>query len=132
MDAFLVDLKNKPGEFARIAEAIAAKGVNITGLSGATCGDSGRVAIVTSDPAATKEALAGANSTFTSMEITQVALADKPGTLAEACRRLADRGVNIESIMPVGMSGGEITVAFVTSDPMKAREILSHSGSASA
>ena len=36
MNAFLVDLDNKPGEFARISEAIAKKGINITTISGAT------------------------------------------------------------------------------------------------
>ncbi len=47
MQVFLVDLKNKPGELARAAEAIAAKGIDISAISGATCGDSGRAAIIT-------------------------------------------------------------------------------------
>jgi hypothetical protein len=34
MNAFLVDLENKPGALATVAEALAAKGVNITGVSG--------------------------------------------------------------------------------------------------
>ena len=29
MNAFIVDLKNKPGELAKVAEAIAGQGVNI-------------------------------------------------------------------------------------------------------
>src|SRR6476659_1772796 len=39
VQAFLIDLENKPGAFADVAEMIAAKGINITAVSGATCGD---------------------------------------------------------------------------------------------
>jgi len=51
-------------------------------------------------------------------------LENRPGTLAEAARRLASAGVNIEAAMPTGMSGNNVTVAFATSDPAKARQAL--------
>ena len=51
-----------------------------------------------------------------------------PGSLAKACRRLADGGVNIEALMPTGMEGDQVMVAFVTGDPAKARQILSTAG----
>ena len=35
MNAFLVDLQNKPGALATLAEALGAKGINITGITGA-------------------------------------------------------------------------------------------------
>jgi hypothetical protein len=38
---------------------------------------------------------------------------------------LAEAGVNIEAIFPTGMSGGEVSVAFVTDNPTKAKEALS-------
>ena len=37
---------------------------------------------------------------------------------------LADAGVNVEAIMPTGMSGNEVHVGFVTNNPIKARDIL--------
>lgn len=131
MQVFLVDLKNKPGELARIAEAIAAKGVNVTGISGSTCSDSGRAAIMTSDDATTRTALSEAGCTYTEMEATDTALRHEPGSLAKACRRLADENINIEALMPIGMEGNDIHVAFVTSDAAKARDVLSHAGMAS-
>ena len=131
MQVFLVDLKNQPGELARITEAIAAKGVNITGFSGATCGDSGRVAVMTSDDATTRAALAESGFKSTELEATDTALRDEPGSLAKATRRLADAGINIEAAMPIGMQGNEIHVAFVTSDAAKAREVLTSAGMAS-
>jgi hypothetical protein len=124
MNAFLVDLKNKPGALADAAEAIAAKGVNILGVSGTACGDGGRVAIMTSDDAATRAALEDRKITFKEMEATQVSLRHEPGTLATAARRLADAGVNIEAIFPTGMEGSEVSVAFVTDQPAKAKDTL--------
>jgi hypothetical protein len=126
MNAFLVDLENKPGELARITEAIAARGVNLTSVSGTTSGPRGRIALITSDDAATRVALAQAECMFMELEVTEATLRNEPGTLASACRRLADAGVNIDALMPIGMSGGDVVVAFITDQPAKAREILSH------
>ena len=131
MQVFLVDLKNKPGELARAAEAIAAKGIDITGISGATCGDSGRAAVITNDHATTKAVLTEAGFKFTEMEATDTALRQQPGTLAKAARRLADEGINVEALLPIGMEGNEVHVAFVTSDAAKARQVLSSAGIAS-
>jgi len=132
MHAFLIDLDNKVGELARVTEAIAAKGVNITAVTGSTCGTSGTVAVMTADDAETRTALESAKCTFREVEVTQTTLSHRPGTLAATCRRLADGGVNIEALMPTGMQGDDVSVAFVTSDPAKARELLSVMGSASA
>jgi hypothetical protein len=131
MTAFLIELQNKPGELARVTEAIATKRVNITGVSGSTCGDSGRVAIMTADPTGTRSALTDAKIAFKELEATETSLANEPGSLAKAARRLADAGVNIESIMPVGMSGNNVSVAFITDNPAKARETLSYAGATS-
>jgi hypothetical protein len=124
MNCFMVEARNKPGELARIAEAIAQKGINITGFTGAACGDSGSVCLLTNDEAGTRRALADAHYTFHETELVSTALEDRPGTLAEAARRLATAGVNIEAALPTGMSGGRVTLAFATSDPAKARAAL--------
>ena len=131
MNAFLIDLENKVGELARITEAIAAKGVNITSVSGSTCGDGGSVAIMTADEAATRAALQDARCSFREIEATETTIRNVPGALAKACRRLAEGGLNIDALMPTGMQGEDVMVAFVTNDPAKARNILSHTGSAS-
>jgi hypothetical protein len=124
MNAFLVDLENKPGAIAAVAEALASKGVNVTGVAGATCGDSGRAAITTSDPTATRQALQTIKATFKELEITEASLANEPGSLAKATRRLASAGVNIEAIFPTGMTGHDVQVGFVTDNATKARELL--------
>jgi len=130
MQAFLVDLENRPGALADVAEVIAAKGINVNGVTGATCGNGGRAAITTEDETATRAALDDAGVTYTTMDVTEVPLAHRPGSLAAATRRLAEAGINVEAIMPTGMSGNDVTVGFVTNDPTKAREALAAVGSA--
>ena len=128
MNAFLVDLDNKPGSLAAAAETLAAKGVNILGVSGTSCGDGGRAAIVTADDATTRSALQDARIKFKEMEVTEASLRHEPGSLAKAARRLADEGVNIEAIFPTGMTGDDISIAFVTNNPAKAKEALAMVG----
>ena len=131
MQTYLVELTNKPGELARVSEALAAKGINITAIRGTACGDGGRAAIMTSDDATTRTALDGAGFKYTPMEATDTALRHEPGSLAKAARRLAEEGINIEALLPIGMQGNEIHVAFVTSDAAKARQVLTSAGMAS-
>jgi hypothetical protein len=129
MHAFLVELDNKAGELARITEAIAAKGIDIQGLSGSTCGSSGSLALMTDDEARTRQVLTDKGAKFRELEVTQASVGQAPGSLAKVARRLADAGVNIEALMPTGMTGNEVTIAFVTSDPAKAKTVLAQAGS---
>jgi hypothetical protein len=125
MHAFLVELENKPGGLASIGEALGSRGINIENIAGSACGSSGRVTILTSDEARTRQALGALGVKVEELEVVEASLAHQPGSLGKAARRLADAGVNIESILPTGMGGGEVTVGFITNNPAKTREILS-------
>jgi len=124
MNAFIVDLTNKPGELAKVTEAIATKGINLTGFSGATCGDSGTLVLVSNDETGTRQALSAAGYRAREVELVQASIADRPGGIAEAARQLANAGVNIEAAFPTGMSGGNVTIAFATDNPSKAKSAL--------
>jgi hypothetical protein len=124
VNAFIVDLKNKPGELANVAEAIAGEGVNITGFTGATCGDTGSVALLTSDEAATRRALTDGRWAYRPVELVTASFADKPGSLGQVTRKLANAGVNIEAAIPIGMASGNVQVAFATDNPTKAADAL--------
>ncbi|MCI0584801.1 MAG: hypothetical protein L0227_18255 [Chloroflexi bacterium] len=124
MNAFIVELKNKPGELARATEAIAQKGINILGFTGATCGDSGSIVLLTNDEAGTRRALGDAGFKPREAELVVASLANQPGSLAMVARKLADAGVNIEAALPTGMEGGNVSVAFATDNPGKARQII--------
>ncbi len=124
MLAFVVELKDRPGELARVAETIGSKGINITGFTGATCGDMGSVCLLTNDESATRRALQDAHYKARERELVVATIPDKPGSLADVTRRLANAGVNIEAALPTGMSGNSIHVAFATDNAAKARSAL--------
>ncbi|SRR6266540_6305348 len=129
MNAFIIELENRPGTIADVAEAIAAKGINITSLAGVTCGGSGSVALLTNDEEGTRRALGTANVSYREIEVVPASLEDRPGSFAETARRLADAGVNIEATLPTGTSGNRVSVAFATSDAAKARNVIGqHAG----
>ena len=124
MNTFIVDLKNKPAELARVTEAIAQKGIDITAFSGSTCGDSATLVLVTNDEAGTKRSLTEGNWTFRTVEAIGASIPNKPGALAEVARKLANAGVNIEAAFPTGMVGSNVQIAFATDNPTKARQAL--------
>jgi hypothetical protein len=110
MQAHLIDMENRPGELARVAEALGERGINITGITGSTLGDRGRLVLVTSDQEGTDAALGTAGYSCTHAEVVEMTMANEPGELGRAARRLADAGINIEALLPLGMSGGNVTV----------------------
>jgi hypothetical protein len=124
MNAFLIELRNRPGELARIAEAIASKGINITAVSGTASGEGGGVALMTADEPATRIVLKDAGAAFREVEVVEVPLPHEPGSLARATRRLADAGINIDALLVTGMEGNDAVVAFLTADPARAKEVL--------
>ena len=124
MNVFIVDLKDQPGELAKATEAIAHKGINITAFAGVSCGDSGKIALLTNDDPGARRALSEAGYMAREVEVIPTTIANTPGSLAETARKLADAGINVEVALPTGMSDGKVTLAFATDDPAKARTIL--------
>jgi hypothetical protein len=122
--AFIVKLENRIGALADLGEALGERGINISGVAGTTWNGDGAIALITNDDAGARSVLEDRDITYRDVEIVSAGLEDKPGTLGAAARRLADRGVNIELIMPTGMQGSRITVAIGVDDAAGAREAL--------
>jgi hypothetical protein len=122
--AFIVKLENRPGTLADLGEALGERGINISGVAGTTWDGDGAIALITNDDAGARSVLEDRDLTYRDCEVVSAGLEDKPGALGAAARRLADRGVNVEVIMPTGVQGTRITVAFGVDDPAGAREAL--------
>jgi hypothetical protein len=112
MQWFIVEAANKPGEFARHADAIAKRGINLRNVICLGIGDRGGAAFYATDEAGLRSALNDAGIAYREVSVVTAELDDKPGTVADAARRLGDAGVNIELIAPAGMDGTKVTVAF--------------------
>jgi hypothetical protein len=124
MKAFIVELPNQPGSLAMVAEAVAENGINITGVAGATSGELGSVSFTTDDESGTRTALGAKGWVYREVPIVRASMEHRPGTLAVAARRLADAGINIETMFLTGMDGDKASVAFGVDDPEAAQRAL--------
>jgi len=124
MNAFIVELPNQPGSLAMVAEAVAARGINITAFAGATSGELGSVSFTTDDESGTRSALGEKGWVYREVPLVSASLEHRPGTLAAAARRLADAGVNIETAFVTGMDGDKVNVAFGVDTPEAAQRAL--------
>ena len=121
---FVVQLKNEPGAMATLAEALAARGVDLRAIGGGSMGDSGHVIMTTADDATTKQILDEGGYTYIEGESILAEVDDRPGGMAALSRQLADVGVNIYGHLFLGRWGDRAMFAFVVDDPDKARPIL--------
>jgi hypothetical protein len=124
MQAFIVDLPNRPGSLAEVSEALGAGGVNIAATGATTSGSAGTVAFSTDDEAGARGVLQANDWPFREVELVVASLEDRPGSLGEAARRLATAGVNLESMFATGMDDGKVQIAFGVSDAGAARAAL--------
>ena len=121
---FVVQLKNEPGGMANLAEALAARGVDLRAIGGGGIGDTGHVIMTTADDEATRAVLEDGGYTFIEGEQILAEVDDRPGGMAALSRQLADAGVNIYGHLFLGRWGDRAMFAFVVDDPDKARPIL--------
>lgn len=124
MTTFLIDCVNRPGELAKVSLAIAAAGVNITSIATVGLGDNGVVGLTTSDDGHARTALQEAGLIVREYDVVMIRLANEPGTLAAASRRLADAGVNVEYVAPTAITTAEATIAIGVTDAAAARKAL--------
>jgi hypothetical protein len=124
MNAFIVELPNRPGSLAMVAEAIAARGINITGVVGATSGELGTVTFTTDDETGTRNALGEKGWVYREVPLVHTSLEHRPGSLAAAARKLADAGINIEVMFVRGMDGDRVEMAFGVDTPEAAERAL--------
>jgi hypothetical protein len=119
---FSVKLANRPGELARLTEALHKDGVNIRTIS--TEPKAEVVRLVTADPDKTKQSLNRANMEFSERNLLVAKLEDKPGELARITSTLAKEGINIDAAYMLDKDGKHVHVALAVSDEDKAKNIL--------
>jgi hypothetical protein len=115
MSAFTVELKNQPGELARLCDAMAARGVNLI-VCGTSHGDSGTVAFIADDEAAARTTLEGAGIEFTERPALTVRMDNVPGAGAATFRKLANARVNLDLLLPVRVSNEQFFAVICVDD----------------
>ena len=117
-----VILRDRPGELAALGEATGKAGINMLGMSALTGEGRGVINILVEDPEVARAALDAADFGIADeQEALIVDVHDRPGTLGELARELAEASVNIELLYST-FSG--VRVAIVTDDLASARAAI--------
>jgi len=122
---FTVILDDRPGELARLGELAGEAGVNLEGLAAFTGDGKGYVHVLVDDGAAAqlRTALQKASMGIADeRDALVVDLQDRPGTLGELTRQLADANVNIDLAYT---TFGGVRIVVATDDIESARAALS-------
>ncbi len=116
---------NRPGNLSKIASALAAKGVNISGLHASDVKGRSAVRLLVSNAARARAALRAAGYRVTQEPAVVVSLADKAGQLAKATAKLARARVNITySYGTVSPGARRAHIVLGVSNAAKARRAL--------
>jgi hypothetical protein len=91
-----VSLEDRPGTMADAGEALAKAGINIEGICGFPVSGRGVAHFLVEDAAKARKALEDAGIKVTAQnDALVVDVTDRPGTLGQVTRKLANAGVNL-------------------------------------
>jgi hypothetical protein len=119
-----VVLQDRPGELARLGQATGEAGINLQGMCAFTGEGRGIIHILVDDAkaAAARQALEEAGmGVADEREVLVVDVEDRPGTLGELARSLAEASVNIELAYT---TFGGVKLVIATDDIDSARAAL--------
>ena len=108
-----VVLRDQPGELARLGESTGAAGVNIQGMCAFTGEGRGIIHVLIADEAVERAVTAveaAGLGVVDRREVLVIDIEDRPGSLGELARELADASVNIE-LMYTAFGGVNVVIA---------------------
>lgn len=124
MKEFDVFVENKPGELARLTEMLARSAVNIRGLATEKHGPKPVVKLITDDELSTRGALERGGFVYEEFEAIVLDLIDRPGEIAKVAKKAARAALNIDSVFLLGNKESAASMALVTNDYKKAKEVF--------
>ncbi len=117
-----VVLDDSPGQLAALGEATGRAGVNIEGMCATTGEGRGVVHLLVEDAGAGSAALEDAGIEVADRrEVLVIDVANRPGTLGEVARTLAEAGVNVDLAYT---TFGGVRVVIATDDMASAKAAL--------
>jgi hypothetical protein len=127
MKEITIVANNEVGSLAVVAEALGSVGVNIEAISAYGSNNNAVFRVLTNDVATAIKAL----SKWPQFRVTEAEtiiynMTNRPGELGKITRKLANRGVNLESVYIVSKKPGytEVAICPAANEIGKAKEIL--------
>ena len=118
-----VFVKNEPGILHQMCESLAAWNINIRAISVSDTVDHAVVRLIVDDPAKALHILGQRGMLVVETDLLALELSNQPAMLAEATRKLAEAGVNVEYAYGSG-SGAECVVVMRVDDLDKAESLF--------
>jgi len=119
-----IHVTDRPGEIARVANALSRKDVNIKSIAGMGIANQGIIRVIADDIEAARAALREGNIRFEECELATVLLENKAGELAGVAGKLANAGLNVHALYVIGLEGDLVELAFAVDDAKKAKKVL--------
>ena len=122
-----IKLPNRVGQLGALAGTLGDAGISMKSIAATTGGGAGTVHIVVDDKDAAKARRAIKKNKYrisSDRKVVEVRLANKPGTLARAAKRLGKAKVNIESAYMLGQGKKSSTLALGVKDARAANKAL--------
>ena len=131
---FTIHMEDRPGTMAKLLRSLADRGVNIVAVAcvpeekGKSIGR-----LVTDNPTMTKTVFDSERTPYTETEVVQIKLPHRPGALASAAEKLAEKNINIDYTYG-GVEKGAIApfLIFGVADVKQAAKILEEAAFAAA
>lgn len=118
-------LANKPGELARLCEALSAYKVNIAALSVVDSSDQALVRMLCNDTEKAKRVLGNIGVPFGERQVIALNIPNVPGALARTARVLSKARVNVDYLYATsGTKSGKGTVVIGVSHLERAKKAL--------
>jgi len=128
MKELSVIAENRIGTLANITEALGGVGINIDAISAYEHGGKAIFRVITSDSMSARKALERVHgvSDLSISDVITVKLENRPGELGKLTRKMANRGVDLETIYIIGKGGEytEVAIKAVEAHTNKVKELL--------
>jgi len=124
MREFVMQLGHRPGELARVTNALSLYGVNIKSVAAMMFGDQALLHLIPDNVESARSALRAENITFEENEAAIVLMENRAGELTAVAAKLAEAGVNLTAAYVVGVADDLIELAIVSDNVKKAKKVL--------
>ena len=121
--------ENKPGAIVEITDALAERDIDIRAMSIADTQNFGVLRLIVSDVNAARDALHEIECIVSVTDVVCVEMSDRPGSLADIIKLLAENGINIEYMYAfVAVSREHAYTVFRVSDNERTEQVLAAAG----
>ncbi|MBN2478498.1 ACT domain-containing protein [Candidatus Micrarchaeota archaeon] len=124
MRTLVVVAEDKIGLLADISYVLGKSKINIEGVSVNVIGGKAVVGVVVKDDIKAKDVLTRSGYTVMETGVIVIKLEDKPGSLSEITKKLAEEGVAIQNVHIISKNGKYAVLALIVDKEKKARVLL--------